>query len=67
MFGMLYAIDAVFVDKDGTVAGMVQSIWPMTVSPVFKKAHATIELPAGTISATNTKAGDVIEWNEVSL
>jgi hypothetical protein len=65
MFGMLYAIDAVFVDKERTVVGMVKSIWPMALSPVFKKAHSTIELPTGTISATKTEAGDSIDWHEV--
>jgi uncharacterized membrane protein (UPF0127 family) len=34
---------------------------PGSVSPVIKKARATLELPAGMIQATGTKVGDVLE------
>lgn len=61
MFGMKYAIDCVFLDKAGTVVGIVQSIGPGALSPIFAKAHGCLELPAGTIADTGTAEGDKIE------
>jgi uncharacterized membrane protein (UPF0127 family) len=61
MFGMSYAIDAVFIDAQSAVVGLVEAIKPGQLSPMFRKAKACLELPAGTISGTGTKLGDKIE------
>ena len=61
MFGMAYAIDAIFLDRQMRVVGLVDSIGPCQVSKVFKTAHACLELPAGTISDTATAVGDELE------
>jgi uncharacterized membrane protein (UPF0127 family) len=58
MIGMTYAIDAVFLDDDYKVVGLVDDIQPMQVSKVYKQAKACLELPAGTISSTGTELGD---------
>jgi len=58
MFGMRYPIDAVFLDKAGSVVGLIENIKPWRVSAVFFKATACLELPAGTISSTGTTVGD---------
>lgn len=60
MFFMRFAIDAVFLDKDGKVVGLVENLKPGRLSPVFSQAHACLELPAGTISSTATAIGDVL-------
>jgi uncharacterized protein len=65
MFGMQYAIDALFVDKSGAVVGVVENIGPNKVSPYFKSALACLELPAGTISDTGTQLGDLIVETDV--
>jgi uncharacterized membrane protein (UPF0127 family) len=61
MFWMTYAIDAVFIDKDNTVVGLVERIAPGQVSPMFKKATSCLELPQGTISDTGTAFGDKLD------
>jgi len=61
MMGMVYAIDCVFVDKQGTVVGLCKEVKPWALSPVFGKALGCIELPAGTIDATHTEVGDSVE------
>lgn len=58
MIGMTYAIDAIFLDDDYKVVGLVDDIQPMQVSKMFKQATACLELPSGTISSTGTQVGD---------
>ncbi|MBX9695782.1 MAG: DUF192 domain-containing protein [Cyanobacteria bacterium] len=62
MFGMNYAIDALFLDKTNTVVGVVHSIEPGKVSSVFKSAEGCLELPSGVLERTNTNIGDQIEF-----
>ncbi|MFN3429042.1 MAG: DUF192 domain-containing protein [Candidatus Sericytochromatia bacterium] len=59
--GMKYAIDVLFLSKEGEVLHVVPVMRPGSVSPVIKKARATLELPAGIIQATGTKVGDKLE------
>ena len=65
MFFMLYAIDAVFVDKANKVVALVKGIKPWCVSAMYFDAHACLELPVGTIDSTNTEVGDLIESKSV--
>ncbi|MBS2000551.1 MAG: DUF192 domain-containing protein [Candidatus Obscuribacterales bacterium] len=58
MIGMTYPIDAIFLDDDYKVVGLVDDIQPMQVSKVYKEARACLELPSGTISSTGTQLGD---------
>lgn len=60
MFFMKFSIDAVFIDKNKIVVGLVERIKPFQMSPVFFKAQDVIELPAGKISETKTRLGDKI-------
>ncbi len=64
MFFMRFAIDAVFVDKNNRVVGMVKCLKPFTVSPIFLKARFVIELPANTIQESRTQVGDYISIEE---
>jgi len=66
MFGMTYAIDALFLDDDFKVVGIVGDIQPMQVSKLFKQATACLELPSGTISSTGTELGDQLT-NSIAL
>lgn len=65
MFGMIYSIDAVFVDKSNTVVGLDRKIRPMMMSTIYFKAESCIELPAGTIDSTRTEIGDQISLHLV--
>jgi uncharacterized membrane protein (UPF0127 family) len=61
MFGMKFALDVVFIDKQSRVVGVVESIAPGQMSKYFPTAHACFELPPGTISDTKTKLGDQVQ------
>ena len=61
MFFMRFAIDAIFVDKQSRVVGLVANIKPFRLSPIFFHAQYVIELTPGTIAATRTALGDRLE------
>jgi uncharacterized membrane protein (UPF0127 family) len=61
MFGMKFALDVVFVDKQWRVVGIVESIAPGQMSRYYPNAKACFELPPGTIGDTGTKVGDQVE------
>ncbi len=64
MIGMKYAIDAVFMDRQGMVVGLCKEIKPGQISALYPKAYACLELPAGMIENTQTNPGDQIESGE---
>jgi len=61
MLFMRFAIDAIFVDKQSRVVGLVADIRPFHLSPLFFHARYVIELPSGAIMATKTSLGDQLE------
>ena len=63
MFFMKVPIDAVFVDRQGKVVGLVENILPNRLSPIFWSAERDIEIPPGSINTTATALGDVVEIN----
>ncbi len=54
---MSYSIDAIFLDKQNIVVGLLHTFAPGKISSIYK-AHSCLELPPGTIRATNTTIGD---------
>lgn len=64
MFGMKYAIDAVFLDKKLKVVAVIDSIAPGKASKLYGSAKSCLELPAGTARQTNTEVGDELELGE---
>jgi|AGTN01.1.fsa_nt_gi Uncharacterized conserved protein len=67
MFGMKYAIDAVFLDKKLKVVAVVDSIAPGKASRLYGSAHSCLELPAGTARKTNTEVGDELEFGNAKV
>ncbi len=61
MFFMRFAIDAIFVSKDNVIVGLVKTIKPFRLSPIFFRASYVIEVPAGTIVQTEASLGDKIK------
>jgi uncharacterized protein len=59
MFGMRYAIDAVFVDSDHRVTRVVGALAPWRIASGGRAARAVLELPVG--GAASTQAGDVLD------
>lgn len=64
MFFMRFAIDVVFANKKNRVVGLVRGIKPFYLSPFFWRADFAVELPAGTIDASKTQVGDLLEIKE---
>ena len=70
MFGMKFALDAVFIDRDNTVVDFVEGLTPgklyvarpLEEGEAKRKAHAAIELPVGAIARTQTQRGDQLEF-----
>jgi uncharacterized membrane protein (UPF0127 family) len=58
-FFMRFAIDVLFVKKDGRVVKTYSALpaWRIAFAP---GAFATIELPAGTVEASDTRSGDTV-------
>ena len=60
MFFMPYAIDAVFVSKDGRVTKIAADLKPWRVVWWAPGARDCLELPAGVAAATGTQVGDEV-------
>jgi len=60
MLFMNFAIDVLFVDKNNRVVKAVSSIKPFCLTSIYFRSKFAIELPAGTIEASHTAAGDEI-------
>ena len=58
MLGMRYALDVVFIGGDGRVVRTCPALAPGRAVPWVRRAHEAIELPPGTITATDTRPGD---------
>jgi len=60
MTGMAYAIDVAFLARDGRVVAVYPGLAPGGRTRWHRDAHSAIELPAGTLSETGTREGDLI-------
>jgi uncharacterized membrane protein (UPF0127 family) len=61
MFGMRFAIDVAFLAPDGRVLCVHHRIKPNRLSRLVWRAEGALELAAGTLEATDTEVGDMIE------
>jgi len=62
-FFMKFAIDLVYLDKRHKVKKVRHRMVPWRLSMCLS-AHSILELPAGTVKATGTQAGDQLEIQE---
>ena len=60
MFGMHFAIDALYLDDQQRVVQVVNRLGPWHIGPMDPAAECVIEMPAGTLAATQTAIGDCI-------
>jgi len=61
MFFMKFPIDVIFCDRQDKVVGICANIKPFALSPVFFKAAYAIELPSGSVAASQTQVGDQLQ------
>ena len=61
-FFMRFAIDAVFLRRDGTVVRALRGLRPFRATRFYPSAAMAVELPAGTLARTGTGEGDVLAF-----
>ena len=68
MFGMRYAVDAVFLDQRQRVVRALPRLAPWRISPLVRHAESVLELPAGTVERAGLAQGTqvVIEGEPVA-
>jgi len=64
MLGMRFAIDAVFLNRQKQVVGLVGNIRPGRVSPYFWRAYYVLEGSVGMIAKSQTQEGDNLEFSD---
>lgn len=62
MFGMKFAIDLAFLDREGMVLAVQHGLKPNRLSRLVFRADGVLELPEGTLRDTQTAVGDVIAF-----
>jgi hypothetical protein len=60
---MTFAIDVIYLDRDGTVVHLVRNLQPWRFAPIRLQAASVLELPTNLITETETALGDRIEIN----
>jgi uncharacterized membrane protein (UPF0127 family) len=60
-FGMRFAIDLVYLDRDKRVKKVRKGVPPWRLS-VCLSAYSVLELPSGTVQKTQTTPGDTLEF-----
>lgn len=58
MFGMRFAIDAVFLDRRQRVVRVVSGLRPWRMVPLVWRAASVVELPAGRSAEIGIRPGD---------
>ena len=59
-FGMRFAIDVAFCDRDGVVL-RTTTLGPRRISPFVMRSAMTLEAEAGALARWNVKVGDRLE------
>ena len=63
-FFMRIAIDALFLDRELKIVKLFSSLPPWRATSVYFAAHSVLELPSGTVAASGTSEGDLLELTE---
>lgn len=66
-FGMSFPIDALYLDSDYKVIYACRDLMPSRLASLKLGARSVIELPAGTVSGTQTTVGDRLELKELEV
>ena len=60
-FAMRFAIDVIYLDKNGVVVHLQDNLKPWRLAPLRVGAVSVLELPSNTLRSTQTAVGDEIE------
>src|ERR1700743_2600608 len=58
---MRFSIDVLLLDREYRVLSAYRSLRPFRITAINWRASSVLELPSGTIVATNTRAGDQLQ------
>ncbi len=61
-YGMRFPLDLIFLDDSGRVLRSIPRVRPWEKPKRVTSAHYVLEVPAGTIEATETTTGDELTW-----
>jgi uncharacterized membrane protein (UPF0127 family) len=61
---MSFDLDVLFLDEKGRVMELVRSLRPWKRTRRVMGARYVLEVPAGTIDASGTQAGDELSWRD---
>jgi len=64
--GMRFPLDVAFLDERGCVVGKEYDLGPGRFAVGGKNARATLELPVGTLAASDTRDGDPLIFEEAA-
>ena len=65
-FGMRFPIDAAYLDSRKRIVKMYKGLVPFRIAALALRAKSVLELPAGTLEATQTQIGDELEFRPLS-
>jgi uncharacterized protein len=57
---MNFAIDAIFVSKEGRIVELIEELRPWRFVKPVQKAHSVVELPSGAIRELNLLKGEYV-------
>jgi uncharacterized protein len=63
---MRFSIDVLLLDKQYRVLSAYRSLRPFRITAINWKASSALELPSGTVVATNTQLGDELQLAPVA-
>ena len=58
---MKFSIDVIFLDRKNLVIATIKDLKPHRLTRLYPHSFSVLELPVGTIDASNTELGDEIE------
>jgi|HubBroStandDraft_1064217.scaffolds.fasta_scaffold01148_11 uncharacterized membrane protein (UPF0127 family) len=63
---MRFTIDVLLLDKEDRVLSAYENLRPFRVTAINWRSSSALELPSGTIAATNTQLGDQLQLTPVT-
>ena len=61
---MKFPIDVLYIDKDHRVIRIDENMVPYRLGPFVTQSAYVLEVPVGTIAATDTRVGDQLKFEE---
>lgn len=58
MWFMRFPIDVIYIDREGRVVDVDERLKPWRIGRPRWRAHAVLEVPAGTVAVSDTRVGD---------